>query len=72
MRDFVIKIDGMHCNACVNRVTKALEKVNGVKVNTVAIGQARVAYDPARIGPEALLDAINSIGFTAARDEQQG
>ena len=27
MQDFTMKIDGMHCNACVNRVTKALEKV---------------------------------------------
>lgn len=72
MQDFAIKIDGMHCNACVNRVTKALEKIGGVKVNSVVVGQAQVAYDPARTDPNSLLDAVNAIGFSASRDAQQG
>ncbi|MCC7498171.1 MAG: heavy-metal-associated domain-containing protein [Bryobacterales bacterium] len=69
MQDFVMKIGGMHCNSCINRVTKALEKVDGVKVNTVTIGLARVSYDPAKTHPQSLLDAVNNIGFTATHGE---
>lgn len=67
-----MKIDGMHCNACVNRVTKALEKVDGVTVNTVTIGLARVSYDPGKTAPQALLSAVNTMGFTASHGEQKG
>ena len=72
MQDFTIKIDGMHCNSCVNRVTKALEKVDGVTVNTVVIGLARVSYDPEKTAPHHLLAAVNNIGFTASHGEHKG
>jgi copper chaperone CopZ len=67
-----MNIEGMHCNACVNRVTKALENVQGAKVNTVTIGLARVSYDPEKTGPHALLAAVNDIGFKASQGEQKG
>ncbi len=72
MQDFTMKIDGMHCDSCVNRVTRALEKVEGVKVNTVVIGLARVSYDPEKTVPQSLLEAVNKIGFTASHGEHKG
>ena len=37
-----LSIDGMHCQACVQRVRKALEKVPGVEIEQVDVGSAVV------------------------------
>ena len=56
-----LKIDGMHCDACVRRVTLTLEKMPGVTVGTVAIGSATVeAADP-----EPVLAALQKAGYPA-------
>jgi copper chaperone CopZ len=62
-----LKIDGMHCDACVRRVRMALGKVDGVEVKDVKVGRAQLAIDPAKATPEAAIDAVNGIGFTAQR-----
>jgi copper chaperone CopZ len=59
-----LKIGGMHCGGCVNRVTNALKGVEGVEVKKVEIGAAEVAYDPARTDRERVAAAIEKIGFT--------
>ena len=41
MAEFKLQIDGMHCGACVRRVTQALASVEGVKVNEVSVGAAQ-------------------------------
>lgn len=51
----------MHCDACVRRVRKALEKTEGVSVQDVQVGWAEVAADPAR--EAAVLDALRKAGF---------
>ncbi len=63
-----LKIDGMHCDACVRRVRMALDKVEGVQVKHVEVGSAEVDIDPATTNPDAAINAVNQIGFTA----QQG
>ena len=60
-----LKIDGMHCGGCVNRVTQALNKAGGVTVEKVEVGSAVVKYDPEATSAEAIVDAVNRIGFTA-------
>ena len=62
-----LKIDGMHCDACVRRVRMALGKVDGVEVKDVKVGSAQIAVDPARTTPDAAINAVNGIGFTAER-----
>lgn len=64
-QDISLQIQGMHCGACVRRVTSALEKVGGVKINSVEVGSARVAIDPQQVRPEQLIEAVNRIGFQA-------
>jgi copper chaperone CopZ len=49
----------------VRRVTSALEKVGGVKINSVEVGSASVAIDPQQVRPEQLVEAVNRIGFQA-------
>jgi copper chaperone CopZ len=62
-----LKIDGMHCDACVRRVRMALGKVDGIDVKDVNVGSAHLVIDPAKATPEAAIDAVNGIGFTAQR-----
>lgn len=63
--ELVLKIEGMHCGGCVNRVTMALKSVAGVTVRNVQVGSARVEYDPHAVAASQIEEAVNRIGFTA-------
>ena len=56
-----LAIDGMHCQACVQRVRKAIEKVEGAQVTQVDVGSAEVAIDPSR--ETAVLEAVRKAGY---------
>ena len=60
-----VAIDGMHCEACVKRVRKAIEKVGGARVESVEVGSAAVAVGPA--GETAVLEAIRQAGYEARK-----
>jgi copper chaperone CopZ len=65
MAEFTLRIDGMHCGACVKRVTQALASTDGVVVNEVRVGAARFTStaDPAPV--EQALAAVAKAGFAA-------
>ena len=64
MREVTLRIENMHCGACVRRVTQALEKVDGVQVGEVRIGAALVqARDNVREG--TLVSAVEKAGYPA-------
>jgi copper chaperone len=64
MREVTLRIENMHCGACVRRVTQALAKVEGVKVGEVHLGAARV--QTAEDVPEgALTGAVEKVGYPA-------
>lgn len=60
-----LSIEGMHCGACVRRVTNALGALSGVTVEAVEVGSARVSYDSGAVSPEQIAAAVNKIGFNA-------
>jgi copper chaperone CopZ len=62
-----IHIEGMTCGGCAVSVRQALAKRAGVKSVEVSFEQKRaiVKYDPAKVTPEQLAEAINQIGFKA-------
>ena len=62
-----IPVAGMHCAACVGRVQRAVEGegVSSAVVNLMT-NSATVAYDPAVVTPEALVERIKSTGYGAA------
>jgi len=62
-----LAIEGMHCGGCVKRVTLALQKVEGVKPDSihVEVGSAAADYDAEKTTQQELVDAVNRIGFTA-------
>jgi copper chaperone CopZ len=69
MAEFTLQIDGMHCGSCVRRASQALAAVEGVTVNEVRIGAARLSStgEPAPI--EAAIAALAKAGYTAHRDQ---
>jgi copper chaperone CopZ len=61
MSEVTLNIDGMHCGACVRRVTQTLERIPGTEVVEVRIGAARVnAEDAAQV-----VAALAKAGYTA-------
>ncbi len=68
MRELTLRIENMHCGACVRRVTQALEKIHGVQVDEVRIGAARVrASDDVR--ESALVGAVEKAGYSAVVEQ---
>lgn len=58
-----LSIEGMHCAACVRRVTAALERVKGVELDSVHVGSAQLAFNPETTSAEEIAAAIDRIGF---------
>ena len=44
MSEFTLRIDGMHCGACVRRVSQALA-TEGLTVKEIRLGAARIEPD---------------------------
>jgi len=65
-----LAIEGMHCGACVRRVTSALQSVEGVKVNSVEVGSATVAFDAAETSAQDITAALDRNGFPARVQQQ--
>jgi copper chaperone len=63
MDRITMKIDGMSCGHCVSSVEKALKKLDGVKVESVAIGTATVSFDPSAVAEHRIADAVADEGY---------
>jgi len=68
MAEFTLRIDGMHCGSCVRRVTQALSSTEGVQVEEVRIGAARLKSD-GRPPVEAAIAALGKAGYPAHLDQ---
>ena len=63
-----LKVTGMTCGGCAAAVKNAAKRVDGVKDAKVSSehGRAEVTYDPAKITPKAIAQAITTrSGFKA-------
>ena len=69
MQHIELTITGMTCDHCVRAVTNALAGQAGTTVEEVAIGTVRAAYDPARVTPQQLMDAIEEEGYEVTSRE---
>ena len=63
-------VEGMTCASCVNRITRFLEKVDGVDGANVnlATESATVRFDPARVTIAGLAEAVDAAGYVALVD----
>jgi copper chaperone CopZ len=64
MSETVFNIGGMSCQHCVAAVKKAVDAVEGVTASEVAVGSARVTYDDASTGRDAIARAIETAGYS--------
>jgi heavy metal translocating P-type ATPase len=64
---FRARIGGLHCSLCTGTLEKALGRKPGVATVAVSLTheQALVAYDPAQVRPQDLVDTLRDIGYTA-------
>jgi len=65
MESLTLTIEGMSCEHCVRAVRGRLEKTDGVKVDDVQIGSAKLEYDPAKTTIDEIEEAIADEGYTA-------
>ncbi len=67
MAEFILRIDGMHCGACVRRVSQALA-TEGLTVKEVRLGAARVDSDQDPPPVDRALAVIQKAGYSAHLD----
>lgn len=60
-----LKVDGMSCGHCVASVKRVLEGLEGVTAQQVAVGTAKVEYDPAVASPDKIAAAVSEAGYAA-------
>ena len=58
-----LTIEGMSCGHCVMHVKKELSKLNGLTIENVEIGKARVQYDEAKVTSDQISKAIEEAGY---------
>ena len=63
MKNLVLTIEGMHCGHCVMSVRKELSKINGLTVEDVQIGTARVQFDETLVKDGDLVKAVDDAGY---------
>lgn len=64
MKVRTVEIGGMSCGHCLRSVKDALTELEGVTLEEVRIGLARVSYDDAQLNPDVIADAIRDAGYT--------
>ena len=69
MKKVEIKIEGMHCEGCSNRLTKVLNNVDGVKNAEVSLENklANIEYDETVAKLEDFYEAIEDAGFEVVK-----
>jgi Cu+-exporting ATPase len=68
----VLPIEGMTCATCAGRVEKALGALPGVRaIVNLAGEQADVQFDPARVAPVALAEAVVRAGYDVPHETRE-
>ncbi|MBV9114620.1 MAG: copper-translocating P-type ATPase [Hyphomicrobiales bacterium] len=68
----VLPIEGMTCATCAGRVEKALAALPGVTAEVnLASERADVDFDPARLEPARLAEAVERAGYGVTREKRE-
>ena len=65
MREIKLKIEGMHCAGCSNRLEKILNNVDGVESAKVSLEKksADIKYNEEEVELNTILQEIEDAGF---------
>jgi copper chaperone CopZ len=62
-----LRIEGMHCGACIRRVSQSLQSVPGTEVEEVRLGAARVKLATVA-SVDDVITKLGNAGFSAQQD----
>ncbi|MCX6120830.1 MAG: cation transporter [Ignavibacteriales bacterium] len=62
MKSHELTIQGMSCGHCVMHVKQALDAIDGLEVEDVQIGKARVWYEDEKVA-KVLTDKVEEAGY---------
>jgi len=73
VRSIKLKIDGMTCVNCENRIERKLQRTNGVRKAKVryASGTAEITYDENITSIEKIIAVIERLGYKAAEETEK-
>jgi copper chaperone len=63
-------IEGMSCRHCIDAVEGELQQIDGLTVEEVAIGRARVRYEGNDVSPQDIESAIDEAGYSVQSVER--
>lgn len=65
MKEIKLKIEGMHCAGCFNRLEKILNNVDGVESAKVSLEEksADIKYNEGEVELNTILQEIEDAGF---------
>ena len=63
MKSHELTIQGMSCDHCVMHVKQALDGVDGLEVEDVQIGKARVWFDDEEVVKPLIAEKIDEAGY---------
>lgn len=65
MEELQLRVSGMSCTGCEQRIEKALGRVEGVVRSSAdhQAGQVRVVFDPARTSEQSVRACIEQAGY---------
>src|SRR5690625_2600449 len=68
-----LKINGMTCAACANRIEKGLSKIEGVKKANVnfALENSTILYDPDKTNVNDFASRIEKLGYDVIQDHAE-
>jgi copper chaperone CopZ len=71
MKTVIFRVQGMHCNGCVDTLKALLGAEAGVYAADVSLerGEARVLYDPKVADPQRLAATIEKPGYRVTASE---
>ncbi len=69
MAEFTLRVEGMHCGSCIRRVTQALASTEGLKVEEVRLGAARVSAAAEPTAADLAIAALAKAGYTASLEK---
>lgn len=69
MSEFTLRIEGMHCGACVRRVGQALASTPGLTVEEVRLGAARLRSDADPTSADSAIIAVAKAGYKATLEK---
>jgi copper chaperone len=63
MKSHELTIQGMTCGHCVMHVKQALDTIDGLEVEDVQIGKARVWFDDEKVVKPLIAEKIDEAGY---------